>query len=104
MENVELLRKIIGIQTKSARLIKPIGLLLLNPFSIGILTYLAVDKIGGSFWWVWLPTYVVMGIIYFIIANLLIGMPTQLRSIKLYSMMTDSDEKIEAMNIIKSTK
>jgi hypothetical protein len=103
MENNALLSKIIAIQNSGKSLVKILGILLLNPITIGFAMFFLIEIWGGSWLYMWLPTLVILGITYFIVANLVVGVIVQSRSIKLYNKMSDSYEKEIAYKKIKSS-
>lgn len=104
MTNELLLSRIVTIQNSGVFLVKIIGMLLLNPLTAGIFTYLLIRAWGGSWLYMWIPAYLILAIGYFVMANLLIGVLIQLISIRFYRQMTDGLEKENAYSLIKKSR
>jgi len=73
----------------------------MNPLSAGIFTAYLLKFWGGSWWYMWLPAYIILAILYFIGANLLIGVTIQVLSLIYYNRISKGEEKEIALKLIK---
>ncbi len=101
MNNEQLLGKITKLQNFGASTVKALGILLLNPLSAGVFTAILIKNWGGSWLYMWIPAYLILGVIYFVFANLVVGLIVQTVSINSYKKMTESEEQELAFRMIK---
>ena len=102
--NVDLYKKIVRNELNTETLLKALGFLFLNPLSIAVATKF-IFQYEGMFIFLlqFLVCYMAAAAIYFV-SSIIIGILSQIYAVSLYSKMSYSLEKLEALQLIQQRR